>query len=210
MSGNIKSRAGVLTRMKNISRVITEAVPATMAEDAPDDAVTISAEEVKDVETKIVAMGSSNISIPVGIEVKKFVPDSTKAVLNIDELEIYTKEVHEWVKAHPDWDSKEDIDDINGIAMEKVIQYRLLTKQKRKPHLDIEKNYNSSVSRVQVCRTNLAARRVDRISGKSKTIHQTNIALIAGRMDDNEMKILRHRNNKEEEEEIRFFPPPEQ
>jgi hypothetical protein len=134
------------------------------------------------------------------------IPITAKAVLNKEEYRIYINEVREWLESHPDWTLKEDLDDIYGIAMEKVIQFRLLMKRKRHPRSDIEKDYNSSVYRMQSFRQNLAARRSDRISGKNKVVNQTNIAIIASEMDAEQIDQLRARALKNQQEELEMFP----
>lgn len=134
------------------------------------------------------------------------IPATVAAVLNKTELKLYIKEVTEWRTSHPDWNLKEDIDDINNIAMEKVIQYRLLLAKKKRPSLDIEKDYNSSVYRMQAFRQNLSARRADRIKKKSGGNTTMNIAVMAATLDETKMKELQEKNRKEEQEEIEFFP----
>lgn len=152
--------------------------------------------------------GSMSIEIPkIGELNISSVPATVAAVLNATELKLYVKEVSEWAMSHPDWDKKEDIEDINSIAMEKVIQYRLLTNKKKKPNLDIEKDYNSSVYRAQAFRQNLAARRADRINkNKGGGSGQTNIAIIAGTLDEEKLKIITNKNSKEQDEEKELFP----
>lgn len=198
-SVKIKSSGGVFSKMKNVR-------PAIMADDG--DCSTIDVVPIGSGAEIAETVRPSGVLVP-SVEVPDAavsVPDSTRAVLNADELEIYRKETQEWFTAHPDWNAKEDLDDIYGIAMEKVMQYRLLAKQKKKPYLDIEKNYDSSVERVHKFRTNLCARRSDRISNKKQTVHQTNIAIIAGQMDDKRMNTLKELNSRDEDEELKMFP----
>ena len=138
------------------------------------------------------------------------IPITTEAILKKDELKVYVTEVMAWLESHPDWTLKEDLDDVYGLAMEKVIQYRLLLEKKIHPRADIERDFHSSSIRVQVYRQNLAARRVDRISGKgTKVINQTNIAIIASQMDAeklDEMKRKIDRLNAEEDEAFQIKP----
>ena len=157
---------------------------------------------------EIFDFGSMSIEVPKISELNiSSVPATVTAVLNATELKLYVKEVSEWATSHPDWDKKEDIEDINSIAMEKVIQYRLLTNKKKKPSLDIEKDYNSSVYRVQAFRQNLAARRADRINkNKGGGSGQTNIAIIAGSLDEEKLTIITKKNEKEQDEEKDLFP----
>jgi hypothetical protein len=196
----IKSSGSVFSKMKNIR-------PVVINDEEEMDVIDVTPVETESVRTEIVRASGLMVPVVESLGDMISVPDSTRAVLNVDELEIYRKETQEWFTAHPDWNAKEDLDDIYGIAMEKVMQYRLLAKQKKKPYLDIEKNYNSSVERVHKFRTNLCARRSDRISDKKKsTVHQTNIAIIAGQMDDRRMNSLKELNNRDEDEELKMFP----
>ena len=144
-----------------------------------------------------------SIDVPaVPINTKQTLPITVKAVLGPEELKVYVSEVEAWFSSHPDWDHKEDLDDIHGIAMEKVLQFRLLLKKKNHPRSNIEKDYNSSVYRMQGFRQNLAARRADRISNKgAKVMNQTNIAIIASKIDDAKMAEMEKIVKEEEEEE---------
>jgi hypothetical protein len=159
------------------------------------------------IEPETFDIGSMNIAIPTIGELNvQAVPATVLAILNETELKLYVKEVSEWATSHPDWDKKEDIDDINSIAMEKVIQYRLLSSKKKKPSIDIEKDYNSSVYRVQAFRQNLSARRTDRLNkNKGGGSGQTNIAIIAGSLDEEAYKKIIDKNKKEKEEEEALF-----
>ncbi|MGQ4893470.1 MAG: hypothetical protein ACP6IQ_02460 [Candidatus Njordarchaeia archaeon] len=140
----------------------------------------------------------------------KEIPPYMKAVFNKQEYEIFVREVKEWREAHPDWNLKEDLDDIHAIALEKVIQYRLLLEKKRKKVVSIEKEYDASCKRVNQLRMNLAARRIDRQNAESSKHKNpknvTNIAIIAGKLDDETMKGLQVRNTEELKEEDEAIP----
>ena len=159
------------------------------------------------IEAEVLNIEDMSIEVPTLTKVEQNIPATIAAVLNQSELKLYVKEVSEWYTSHPDWNAKEDIDDINTIAMEKVIQYRLLLAKKKRPSLDIEKDYSSSAYRVQTARQNLAARRSDRITkGKHGAGGQTNIAIIAGSLDEGKMKMLVSKNDEEASEELNLFP----
>jgi hypothetical protein len=119
------------------------------------------------------------------------IPMTAKATLKPDEFKVFIHEVASWVSSHPDWDQKEDIDDIHGIAMEKVIQHRLLLKMKSRSNPDAGKQYDTSFKRVQRMRDNLAARRADRINPRSGGGSQTNnIAVIASEFSPDKVLSL--------------------
>jgi hypothetical protein len=152
------------------------------------------------------------VDVPVvrtqGIEGTIMVPITMQAILRKDEFKVFVGEITEWMQSHPDWTLKEDVDDIHGIAMEKVIQYRLLLDKRLHPRTDIDKDFHASHLRMQSFRQNLAARRADRISGKgAKVVNQTNIAIIASQLDADklgEMKKRVERLNQEEDEAFRL------
>jgi hypothetical protein len=137
------------------------------------------------------------------------IPITMKSVLAPEEYKVFVTEVKGWAESHPDWTLKEDMDDIHGIAMEKVLQYRLLLKRKRHPRADIEKDFNSSVYRMQAFRNNLAARRTDRLSGKGKIQNQTNIAIIASDLDATRIEEMKKRSITLAAEEEEQFPTEE-
>ena len=143
----IKKRMQNLVQYSNKPRKITEEV---VLSNIPEAIEQVKAELIHE-----------NSGVPVLSELSKTIPITVKAVLNKEELKIFLTEVEQWVDSHPDWSAKEDIEDIHGIAMEKVIQFRLLLKRKRTPRANIEKDYNSSVYRMQTFRQNLAARRAE-------------------------------------------------
>ena len=129
-----------------------------------------------------------------------------KNLLSNAEFFLYVDELKMWVKDHPDWNLKEDIDDLNGIAMEKVIQFRLLSDKKSKKSVDIDKEYNSSKNREMVHRNNLGARRATRVTEITKNTTINNVVNIAGAIDDGKLKKLVAINQKEEEEDEKLFP----
>ena len=200
----IKVSGGVLVKMRNIKPAKIEDDAETPGKDSREPVTSVVVTEVDVPEPE--KLEGATVVIPEITRDGRRVPDAVRAVLSPEELKIYSTEVGEWLDQHPDWDSKEDLADVHGIAMERVIQYRLMSKQKRRPYLDIEKNYDTSVDRVQKFRTNLAARRVDRITSKRQSVHQTNIAIIAGQLDDKRMNQIKSMNNKDEEEEANLFP----
>jgi len=133
------------------------------------------------------------------------IPIHIEPVLNKNEYKIYLNEVSDWYESHPDWTLKEDRDDIHGIAFERVIQFRLLIKKKKSPRTYVERDYNSSVFRVQALRQNLAARRADRISNKSGIVNQTNIAIVASQLDAKKIKEMNDKVQKNKQEEDDLF-----
>lgn len=145
---------------------------------------------------------------------KNVVPDDLKSVihghicslLNSAEFFLYCDELRAWTKDHPDWTLKEDIDDLNGIAMEKVIQFRLLSEKRVKKSIDIDREFTSSKNREMVHRTNLGARRQTRITEGSKTNITNNIVSIFGMIDDEKIKKIQAINEKEEREDEILFP----
>ncbi len=145
---------------------------------------------------------------------KNVIPDELKGImhnyvcslLNSAEFFLYCDELKAWVSDHPDWTLKEDIDDLNGIAMEKVIQFRLLSEKRAKKTLDIDKEFTSSKNREMVHRTNLGARRQSRISDGAKTNITNNIVSIVGMIDDEKIKKINEINLKEIEEDNSLFP----
>lgn len=145
---------------------------------------------------------------------KNVIPDELKGImhnyvcslLNSAEFFLYCEELKAWVSDHPDWTLKEDIDDLNGIAMEKVIQFRLLSEKRAKKTLDIDKEFTSSKNREMVHRTNLGARRQSRISDGAKTNITNNIVSIVGMIDDEKIKKINEINLKEIEEDNSLFP----
>lgn len=154
-------------------------------------------------------VGKETVELPVLAEKRDpahTIPITTKAVLDNQEYRIFLNEVKEWLESHPDWTLKEDLDDIYGISMEKVIQFRLLIKRRRHPRIDIEKDYSASVHRMQQFRNNLAARRSDRISKKNNVQSMTNIAIIASEMDSKKIEQLRAKTLNNQKEELELFP----
>lgn len=128
------------------------------------------------------------------------------SLLNSAEFFLYCDELRAWVKDHPDWTMKEDIDDLNGIAMEKVIQFRLLMEKRAKKTTDIDREFNSSKSREMVHRTNLGARRQTRITDGAKTNVTNNIVSIIGMIDDEKIKKIKSINLREEQDDEKLFP----
>jgi hypothetical protein len=128
-------------------------------------------------------------------------------LLTAVEFIIYCDEVRGWVKDHEEWKVKEDIDDINGIAMEKVIQFRLLSEKKVKKNLDIDKEFTSSKTREQNHRNNLGAKRATRITEHKITNNTTNnVVVLAGRIDDSKLQQLRELNNREIADDDNMYP----
>jgi hypothetical protein len=185
---------GIQKRMKNLVQYSGK---------KKEECVVLDEEEQNIEQIKTELSSGESIDVPaVPINTKQTLPITVKAVLGPEELKVYVNEVEAWFCSHPDWDHKEDLDDIHGIAMEKVLQFRLLLKKKNHPRSNIEKDYNSSVYRMQGFRQNLAARRADRISNKgAKVMNQTNIAIIASKIDDAKMEEMEKIVKVEEEEE---------
>ena len=150
-----------------------------------------------------VAESSKNV-IPE--ELKGIMHNYVCSLLNSAEFFLYCDELKAWVSDHPDWTLKEDIDDLNGIAMEKVIQFILLSEKRAKKTLDIDKEFTSSKNREMVHRTNLGARRQSRISDGAKTNITNNIVSIVGMIDDEKIKKINEINLKEIEEDNSLFP----
>jgi len=193
---------GVLKRMQNLVQYSNKEIakkrgPSKIPQDVSEIVVEPDVVDIEDMTIQVPEMRELAVNR---------IPITVAAVLNKTELKLYVKEVAEWASSHPDWNKKEDIDDINNIAMEKVIQYRLLINKKRHPNTDIEKDYASSMYRMQVSRQNLAARRTDRINKKNSGGGQTNIAIIAGSLDDDKIKIIKKRNENDTIEEDSMFP----
>lgn len=139
-------------------------------------------------------------------ELSKIVFSHIKTILNNAEFFLYIDEIKMWVKDHPEWTLKEDIDDLNGIAIEKVIQFRLLLEKKGKKIVDIDKEFTSSKTREMIHRNNLGARRSTRILENKTSNIQNNVVFIAGQIDDEKIKRIKDINRMEIEEDDLLFP----
>ena len=147
----------------------------------------------------------SNSELPE--KYKKVIPDYISKVLTDSEFFIYYNEIKDWMSDHDDWTMKEDIDDMNGIAMEKVIQFRLLSDRKRaKSVTDIDREFSSSKAREMVFRTNLGAKRAQRIAERKTTNITNNVINIAGEIDSKKLEKIRKINLVEQEQEDDMFP----
>lgn len=142
----------------------------------------------------------------VPAELAKVIHSHVGSLLNSAEFFLYCDELKAWVSDHPDWTLKEDIDDLNGIAMEKVIQFRLLSEKRAKKSVDIDREFTSSKNREMVHRTNLGARRQTRITEGAKTNVTNNIVAIMGAIDDDKIKKIQAINLREEQEDEALFP----
>lgn len=142
----------------------------------------------------------------VPTELEKVIHHHVGSLLNSAEFFLYCDELKAWVADHPDWTLKEDIDDLNGIAMEKVIQFRLLSEKRAKKSVDIDREFTSSKNREMVHRTNLGARRQTRITEGAKTNVTNNIVAIMGAIDDDKIKKIQAINLREEQEDEALFP----
>lgn len=142
----------------------------------------------------------------VPVELTKMIHPHVGSLLNSAEFFLYCDELKAWVSDHPDWTLKEDIDDLNGIAMEKVIQFRLLSEKRVKKSIDIDKEFTNSKNREMVHRTNLGARRQTRITEGVKTNVTNNIVAIMGAIDDDKIKKIQAINLREEQEDEALFP----
>ena len=173
---------------------------------------TMTKEEVKNLllSVKVGDKGDSSLvsgsqSIPEMY--RKVMPSYITKVLTDTEFFIYYNEIKDWMKDHDDWTLKEDIDDMNGIAMEKVIQFRLLSDRKRsKSVTDIDKEFSSSKAREMVHRSNLGAKRAQRIAEKRTTNITNNVINIAGEIDAKKLEKIRKINVVEQEQEDEMFP----
>ena len=195
-----KHSDGVQKRMQNLVQYSDKKKPVKKEDSLLPDG------EVKDGMIEIDLPDGTKAMVPAScIGASGAISPTIKAVLDGDELKIYSAEVQSWIISHPDWTMKEDLDDVHSIAIEKVIQFRLLLKKRRQPRADIEKDYNSSIYRQQAFRQNLAARRADRISGKGTVVNQTNIAVIAARLDEDGLKPLIAKDQLLIEEEDQLF-----
>lgn len=139
-------------------------------------------------------------------DLKKVIHNHICSLLNSAEFFLYCDELRAWVSDHPDWTLKEDIDDLNGIAMEKVIQFRLLSEKRVKKTADIDREFNSSKNREMVHRNNLGARRQTRINDGAKTNVTNNIVSIVGAIDDEKIMKIKSINMKEQKEDDLLFP----
>ena len=139
-------------------------------------------------------------------ELKKVMHSHICSLLNSAEFFLYCDELKAWIADHPDWTLKEDIDDLNGIAMEKVIQFRLLSEKRAKKTTDIDREFNSSKQREMVHRQNLGARRQTRINDGAKTNVTNNIVSIVGAIDDEKIKKIKAINFRELQEDNELFP----
>jgi hypothetical protein len=142
----------------------------------------------------------------VPVELTKVIHPHVGTLLNSAEFFLYCDELRAWVNDHPDWTLKEDIDDLNGIAMEKVIQFRLLSEKRVKKSIDIDKEFTNSKNREMVHRTNLGARRQTRINDNAKANVTNNIVSIVGMIDDEKIKKIQAINLREEQEDQALFP----
>jgi hypothetical protein len=139
-------------------------------------------------------------------ELVKIIHPHVGSLLNSAEFFLYCDELKAWVSDHPDWTMKEDVDDLNGIAMEKVIQFRLLSEKRVKKSIDIDKEFTNSKNREMVHRTNLGARRQTRISDNAKSNVTNNIVSIIGMIDDDKIKKIQSINLREDKEDEILFP----
>lgn len=140
-------------------------------------------------------------------EIESFVYSHICGLLDQAEFKIYTEEIKSWVLDHPDWNAKEDIDDINGIAWEKVVQFRLLVEKRAKKTLDIDKEFTNSKAREMVHRGNLGAKRSTRvIEGKQTGNNTMNIVVLGTKIDENGLKKVTGANEVESLEEDNLFP----
>lgn len=142
----------------------------------------------------------------VPVELSKIIHPHVCSLLNSAEFFLYCDEIKAWANDHPDWKLKEDIDDLNGIAMERVIQFRLLSEKRVKKSIDIDKEFTNSKNREMVHRTNLGARRQTRITEGAKTNVTNNIVAIMGAIDDDKIKKIQAINLREEQEDEALFP----
>ena len=92
-------------------------------------------------------------------EFSKIIYSHIPKILDGNEFFMYVNEIRDWMKDHPDWNMKEDIDDLNGIAMERVIQFRLLSSRTARKMVEIGKEYSNSKNREMLHRNNLGAKR---------------------------------------------------
>lgn len=139
-------------------------------------------------------------------DVSDFVYKHIIHLLTAVEFMIYCEEVRGWVQDHEEWRVKEDIDDINGIAMEKVIQFRLLSEKKNRKNVDIDKEFTSSKNREQIHRNNLGAKRASRVVEQKTTNTTNNVVVLAGRIDDEKIRQLKQINQIETEKDENMFP----
>lgn len=139
-------------------------------------------------------------------ELEKIVFPHVRVLLSPAEFFLYCDELKAWVKDHPDWKMKEDIDDLNGIAMEKVIQFRLLSDKRARKTVDIDKEFTSSKNREMVNRNNLGARRQSRILEGQKSTTTNNIVSIIGIIEDSQIKKITEINQREQLEDDELFP----
>lgn len=138
-------------------------------------------------------------------DLKEYISETKVKFFDSFEFKIYVEEVRNWKDSHPDWDQKEDIDDINGIAMEKIIQYRLFLRKKQKKTTNIDEEYNKSVYREMGYRSNLGAKRSQREKGNNKGSNTTNIIYLSGKIEDENIKKIQENNIRDENEEESLF-----
>ncbi|MCK9279289.1 MAG: hypothetical protein M0P71_01485 [Melioribacteraceae bacterium] len=122
--------------------------------------------------------------------------------LNPIEFKIYIDEVKKWVEAHPDWNNVEDIEDINNLALEKIMQYRAL---KKKPSGDSDAELSNSKRRESQYRNNLGAKR----SAKNDNYNKNggiNIAILCGKVDEEKILNIKNISIKNKTEEDDLFP----
>ena len=147
----------------------------------------------------------SKASIPE--DLKRIIPSYIGRILTDVEFFIYVNEIRDWMADHSDWKLKEDIDDLNGIALEKVMQFRLLSNRKRAKNVsEIDREFTASKGREMVHRTNLGAKRAQRIVDKKTTNITNNVINIAGEIDAQKLEKIKTVNQIEEKQEEEMFP----
>lgn len=169
-------------------------------------------EELREIRIKNLKQNQTNKDVSgkaekIPADLVGFVYAHILRLLTAVEFMIYCEEMRGWMADHDEWRAKEDIDDLNGIAMEKVIQFRLLSEKKSKKNFEIDKEFTSSKNREQIHRNNLGAKRASRIAEQRNVNNTTNnVVVLAGRIDDNKLKQLRDINRAEEEKDSLMFP----
>lgn len=122
--------------------------------------------------------------------------------LNAIEFKIYIDEVKKWVDAHPEWNQVEDIEDINNLALEKVMQYRAL---KKKPSEESLAELTDSKKRETQYRNNLGAKRSAKNDGGGAK-GGVNIAILCGKVDEERISNIKNISLKHKSEEDELFP----
>lgn len=106
-------------------------------------------------------------------------------LLTKDDQLFYDEKKNIYLDKYPELeDDPFDMDDLHLMIMEQIQQRNLLKKKKKRPALDISKQYEASVKRQNDLKKNLSLRRTDRVKNKDTKKTQVNIAQLSVGFND--------------------------